>query len=119
MRRPRYLDFVCPSCEGKHTRFVETEDDDTPIGEPEICGADLYGNYQVEECGGVLVKVETEFRGYMKMITKGNHDYNDRERERLEKRGDEHWKKHGKDEAVDRERALFKKHGMEGVGGVK
>lgn len=118
MRRPRYLDFTCPTCETAHTRFVETNDDDTPI-EPEVCNENSQ-NYDGVTCGGVLVQNEmAAFQGYTKVITRGNHDYNDRERERLEKRGDEHWKKHGKDEAIDRERALFKKMGMAGTGGVR
>lgn len=117
MRRPRYLDFKCPTCETTHTRFVETNDDDTPL-EPEVCNENS-NNYDGVTCDGVLVPVDTVFNGYMKTITKGNHDFSERERERLEKRADEHWKREGKDEAIARERAMLKKNGMEGAGGVR
>ena len=117
MRRPRYLDFICLTCETKHTRFVETNDDDTPL-EPEVCNENSQ-NYDGVTCDGVLMQVETTFEGYMKCITKGNHDFSERERERLEKRADDHWKKEGRDEAIARERAMLKKNGMEGAGGVK
>lgn len=118
MKRPRYIDMKCPTCETTHTRFVETNDDDTLYGEPEVCGADSVGS-EVMGCAGELVPVDTVFVGYMKTITKGNHDFNERERERLEKRGDEHWKREGRHEAIERERAMLKKNGMEGTGGVR
>jgi hypothetical protein len=121
MRRPRYLDLTCPTCRMQHTRFVETNDDNTLL-EPEVCGANSE-NYDGVECDGVLTvnEMHTEAgHGYMKTITKGNHDFNDRERERLEKRSDHHWKHMGgRDEAIERERAMLKKNGMEGTGGVK
>jgi len=130
MRRPRHLDFKCPTCEMPHTRLVETNDDDTPL-EAEVCMApvgignelDGYtrkpGDDGYAGCAGVLMPIDTVFLGYMKTITKGNHDFNDRERERLEKRGDDHWKREGRHEAIERERAMLKKNGMEGTGGVK
>jgi len=117
MKRPRYIDFKCPTCETPHTRFVETNDDDTPL-EPEVCNENSM-NYDGVTCEGVLTPVDTVFVGYMKTITKGNHDFNERERERLEKRGDEHWKREGRHEAIERERAMLKKNGMEGTGGVR
>ncbi len=122
MRRPRYLDFVCPACETRHTRFVETNDDDTPL-EPEVCNTTgafvIDGDGEIETCDGVLTQVDTTFDGYMKCITKGNHDFSERERARLEKRADDHWRKQGKDEAIARERAILRKNGMDGAGGVK
>jgi hypothetical protein len=126
MRRPRYIDFICPTCETKHTRFVETNDDDTPLTAnddgpiaPEVCHENSM-NYDGVTCDGVLVqRNETIFQGYMKTIVKGSHDFNERERERLEKRGDEHWKREGRHEAIERERAMLKKNGMEGTGGVR
>lgn len=126
MRRPRYIDFICPTCETKHTRFVETNDDDTPLTEnddgpipPEVCNENSM-NYDGVTCDGILVQQsDTMFNGYMKTITKGNHDYNERERARLEKRGDDHWRREGRHEAIERERAMLKKNGMEGTGGVR
>lgn len=142
MRRPRYIDFQCPGCGMSHTRFVETNDDDTPLAEnddgpipPEVCGAYLGGmsssgiNTKTGEvtsesfdlkCAGILVQArDTMFQGYMKTIVKGSHDFNERERARLEKRSDDHWRRQGRDEAIERERAMLKKNGMEGAGGVR
>lgn len=45
-----------------------------------------------------------------KTIVKGNSDYNERERARLEKRSDEHWHREGRDEAIERSRAQMKKY---------
>lgn len=130
MRRPRYLDFVCTTCKATCTRFVETNDDDTPLdqqrcdaklGEMTPDGPSVYDAARpdmVAECQGPLIQNEMAvFQGYMKTITKGNHDFNERERERLEKRGEEHWHREGKHEAIERERAMLKRNGM--YGGVR
>jgi rubrerythrin len=130
MRRPRYLDFDCPSCGCAQERFVETNDDGTPI-EPQRCDAAITSAqippeklaiYNIESetfvCNGVLVPREVAGVGCMQTINKHNSDYNERERERLEKRSDAHFRKHGRDEAIERERAVLKKNGMEGAGGV-
>lgn len=120
MKRPRYKDFTCPTCETICTRFVETNDDETLYGEPEVCGADTSDETGMSTCAVQLVMVDMAvFKGYMKTITKGNHDFSERERERLEKRGDDHWKKEGRHEAIERERSMLKKNGMDGAGGVR
>jgi hypothetical protein len=116
MRQYRYVDFDCPVCESSHTRFVCF---DTDVGLPveqETCDENSR-QYDGVTCDGVLVPREMAGVGYMQPINKNNSDFNERERTRLEKRQDEHWKRQGRDEAVDRERALMKKHGA--VGGVK
>ena len=122
MRRPRYLDFTCPACETKYTRFVETNDDDTPLAAEFCSNPELFPADDAQPpgyCRAQLASVDTVFVGYMKTITKGNHDYNERERERLEKRGDDHWKREGRHEAIERERIMLRKNGMDGAGGVK
>jgi|GEM_PF-5672560 len=132
MRRPRRHDFACPTCGTTSTRLVETNDDDTSL-EPEVCrqvlvaydmalvdGVPTSTEISRTTCDGILTQNgNTVFTGYMKVITKGNGDFVDRERERLEKRQDEHWKKEGVHEAIETERSLFKKHGMEGSGGMR
>jgi hypothetical protein len=140
VRQLRYIDYVCPVCEAVSTRFVyydtdacEVVDDEqrceVPLGEmiteetadgprtyPSVYDADSPN--VVAACRGVLVPREmTTFGGYMKTIARGNGDFADRERARLERRSEDHWRRQGRDEAIDRERALFKRHGM--VGGVK
>lgn len=125
MRRPRYLDLVCPVCETRHERFCETNDDNTPI-DPEVCNKTHDG---VMTCDGVLV---FDFAGNAPLMAplagkdvKTNLDDAQRQRERLEKRSSEHFFRNrggaegGRDEAIERERSMLKKNGMEGAGGVK
>ena len=110
MKRPRYLDFTCPACGHTEERFVETNDDGTPC-EEQVCSLTI-------NCMKTMVPQELA-APLLKTIVKGNHDYNERERERLEKRGDDHWRREGRHEAIERERTMLKKNGMEGAGGVK
>lgn len=131
MRQLRYVDFDCPACGASCTRFVYFDTElQQPCGEDEAqyCREPLSDAVAAAEsepggpCGTVcderLVTREMSGVGYMKTINKNNSDFNERERERLEKRQDHHWKHMGgRDEAIDRERAFMKKQGA--VGGVK
>lgn len=133
MKQYRYIDFDCPTCGTEETRFVNFDTDTRQPTDPETCGAwrgVISGagiNYKTREpvtlpqqdikCDGVLVPREMSGIGYMKPINKNNSDFNERERERLEKRSNDHWIRQGRDEAIDRERAMLKKNGM--IGGVK
>lgn len=114
MKQYRNIDFDCPSCAAACTRFVHFDTETRLPVDPEVCGSELYGR---AECEGALVPREMCGVGYMKTIVKGNDDFNERERARLEKRQDDHWRRQGRDEAIDRERALMKKQGA--IGGVK
>lgn len=134
MRQLRYIDYDCPDCEAVHTRFVYFDTENRKPLEDEVCGA-LRGFVSASgfnlktmdpvhmpvtelKCEGALVPREmSDFCGYVGGISKNNSDFNERERARLEKRQDDHWKKRGRDEAIDRERAYLKKHGA--VGGVR
>lgn len=120
MRQLRYVDHDCPSCGASCTRLVYFDTElERPDDQDEICGhvLDSDDTGYVVECQVVLVPREMSGVGYMKTISKQNSDFNERERERLEKRSDDHWRRQGRDEAIDRERAMLKKNGM--VGGVK
>jgi hypothetical protein len=135
VRQLRYIDHECPSCGAISTRFVYYDTElERPDDEPQVCGefrgVVSGGGFNINTmepvtfssrditCAGVLAPSEmTEFGGYMKTIARGNGDFADRERARLERRSEDHWRRQGRDEAIDRERALFKRHGM--VGGVK
>lgn len=121
MKRPRQIDFECPGCGHRDSRFIETNDDNTPC-EPQVCAEKLTAEgdgitLTSDCCGTLLQQVDGTFTGYMKTIVKGSHDFNERERERLEKRAEDHWKRQGRDEAIATERAYLKKHGA--VGGVR
>lgn len=61
------------------------------------------------ECGH-LMYLEMGY-GYAKLIVRGNHDYSQRERERLTRRSDEHFKREGRDEAIERQRMQLKREG--------
>lgn len=120
MRQLRYIDYDCPSCDAICTRFVYFDTETHKPLEEETCQAIIYEDVDggPEWCGGVLVPRDmAEFRGYVQGINKNNSDYNERERTRLEKRQDDHWKRQGRDEAIDRERAFLKKQGA--IGGVR
>lgn len=125
MRRPRYLDMVCPSCGDRCERFCETNDDGTPL-DPEICTVyvgDEDATNPTLRCGGVLA---VDDGGNAPLVAplagkdvKNNLDDAARQRERLTKRSSEHFhKKGGRDEAIERERAMLRKNGMGGAGGV-
>jgi len=116
MRQLRNIDYDCPKCSATHTRFVYFDTDAHKPLEEEVCNENQL-DYEGTTCDGVLVPREMCGIGYMKTIVKGNSDFNERERARLEKRQDDHWKRQGRDEAIDRERAFLKKHNA--VGGVR
>lgn len=122
MKQLRYVDYDCPICAATYTRFVYFDTEVHAPVEQEICGAAVVNMFTEEAgpsitCAGVLVPREMSGVGYMKPINKNNSDFNERERARLEKRQDAHWKRQGRDEAIDRERSFLKKMGA--VGGVK
>lgn len=113
MIQTRYVDYDCPACEASCTRHVYFDTEAHAPTEQEICGLNLE-DYEGTTCDGVLVAREMAGVGYVKTIVKGNDDFNERERARLEKRQDEHWRRQGRDEAIDRERAFLKKQGAHG-----
>lgn len=45
-------------------------------------------------------------------IVRGNHDFSERQNERLYKRSSEHYRKEGRDEAIELQRAQFKRDGL-------
>lgn len=126
MRQLRYVDFDCPTCGAVCTRFVyfDTELSRPYDDEAEYCREPIgttravaLGESEDTFCDERLSPRELSGVGYMKTISRGDSDFNERERARLTKRADDHWKRQGKDEAIDRERAFLKKQGA--VGGVK
>lgn len=118
MRQLRYIDYDCPDCEAVHTRFVYFDTETRKPIEEEICNAETFDDMRTVTCYQVLIPREiSEFRGYVGGISKNNSDFNERERARLEKRQDDHWKRQGRDDAIDREKSFLKKHGA--VGGVR
>jgi hypothetical protein len=99
MKRPRYIDFVCPVCHCKETRFVETNDDGSVI-EAQTCKVTIDDELKIT-CFAVMEAQEIGV-GYVQTINKRNSDFAERQRERLEKRSTEHWLKKGRHEAADR-----------------
>lgn len=120
MKRPRYLDFECPSCGCVEERFVETEDDGTPC-ETQTCMNELWGEGDAPPalgyCGNTMTIREiglTLMAPLSGKDVKTNLDDATRQRERLEKRQDDHWKRRGRDEAIETERAFLKKMNVDG-----
>lgn len=101
--RFQYRDFVCPRCGEQEEHLYEVD-----LGEEILCSSCASDGevtaMQPLETGGV---------GYLKTIAKGNSDYNERERERLEKRAAEHWEKKGRSEAMEKEHSLFERYSKE------
>ena len=105
----KYYNYECPSCGNFEERMVESMDseevclevvaDDEGVGE-------LMPDGQ-RQCGHLMERRPSAVR--MNTIVRGNHDYSERERERLTKRSNEHFQTKGKDEARDREREQMKK----------
>lgn len=65
---------------------------------------------QCERCGAAATRCPSTVLG--KTIVRGNSDYAERERARLTKRSNDHFRRQGKDEAIERERAQFKREGI-------
>ncbi len=120
MAKYRYIDFECESCGHREERFLHFEGEEPPEqrcqkpdftreAEPEekvFCSLQTGATWVL--CNGVMREMDACAR--IKTIVKGNHDYNERERARLEKRSHEHFLRKGRDEAVDRERMLTNKY---------
>jgi len=128
MRQLRYIDYDCSNCRNSCTRFVYFDtktrrpDDneqrcDHPLGEMMPDGPSVYDTDapdKVALCQGPLVPREMSGVGYMKTISECNSDFNERQRSRLEKRQDAHWKREGMDSAIETERSFLKKMGVDG-----
>lgn len=112
MKRPRYIDFLCQFCGHKEERFVETNDDGSVI-EEQRCNAIVPTTLHEDgedPCGGLMEANEFGVGGYAQTINRSNSDFNERQRERLEKRSREHWDKVGKHEARAKQDALLKRY---------
>jgi hypothetical protein len=123
MKRPRYKDFECTSCGYREERFVETEDDDSLCEEQRCTHVDTSPETTNGICDQpmiVLILASAPLAAPLAgKDVKTNLDDAARQRERLEKRGDDHWKREGRHEAIERERAMLAKNGMGGAGGVR
>ncbi len=127
MKQYRNRDFECPACGATSTRFVLYDTEVCAPVEPEVCGQELVGYDMDMKCGdgdspagppvacqGVLTHQQMCGVGYMKTIVKGNSDFSERERARLEKRADDHWRRTGRSDAIERERVFLRKQGVDG-----
>ena len=105
----KYYDFECPSCGNIEERMVTSLEEEQvcleEVSDEEGTGELLAGGGR--QCGHVMQHLPSKVR--MNTIVRGNHDYAERERERLTKRSNEHFQTKGKDEARDREREQMKK----------
>jgi hypothetical protein len=95
----KVYDFRCDKCGGvDHDKLINTNDPETYACDRHLA-FESYGT----ACNGRMCRT-VGASGAIVTIVKGNHDYNERERARLEKRSHEHFLKHGRDEAIYRER---------------
>ena len=110
----KVFDFECPTCGNLEERTTD--------GSDEIClemidavvvddSSDVGGGRRC--CNTIMIKL-IGTRSAPKTIVKGNSDFNERERERLTARSNEHWKREGRHEAIERERIQIAKT-MKGI----
>lgn len=102
MSQWKYIDMRCPSCDSRHERLVNKHEP-----EPELCDAKLLDG---RVCAGTLEP--TISAPTLVTIVRGNSDFSERQSARLAKRSDEHFKKEGRDEAIERQRMQFKREGL-------
>lgn len=69
-----------------------------------------------QECGGEteqpFLGAGQNFSTYLKTIVKGNSDFVERQQARLTVRANDHWKKEGHSEAIERQRSQWKREGF-------
>jgi hypothetical protein len=102
-------DYECTRCE----RVFELTTKSAP--ERVVCPSLVFNGAVFVLCAGLANRVISPVR--VKTIVKGNHDFSEREHERLKKRSDEHWKRKGRDEGRDREQSLMAKYAKQGEAG--
>ena len=64
------------------------------------------------ECSGVETAPTNGTGSKPVLIVRGNHDFAERQNRRLYDRSTEHFKREGRDEAIERQRMQFKREGM-------
>ena len=103
----KVFDYECPRCGAREERTVNGDG-------PQVCQAEVQDDIDTKRlllCNAVMTRLVGAGAPPI-TIVKGNSDYKDRERERLETRATDHWNKHGKAEALERVRTKRAKDGL-------
>lgn len=100
----RVFDYRCATCLRVKEYLLET-----PVPETIPCINLLSVKPENISCPGVMSKLPPGTLGIT--IVKGNHDFAQRETERLDKRSHDHFLRKGKEEAIEREKIIKKKAG--------
>jgi hypothetical protein len=116
MSQWKMVDLECATCGHQEERTVHRDclqaSDDRTMAAGETCNAEYADedSRSLSPCGGPMYVVLSAVMGHT--MVRGNSDYNERHRERLEKRSSEHFKKEGRDEAMERQRSQWKREGI-------
>ena len=100
----RISNWICRDCEHVWERKLTPQEQDAAAR-----GED---NEMCSECGSIHVEEYVGTLAPPKVIVETNHDFSDRQRQRLYERSSAHFKKEGREEAIERQRAQFKREGM-------
>jgi len=92
----RMIEFLCSSCNLRFEFLAQ--------GEEEIAATER----PCKQCGSVAERVISA--PGLRLINRNNSDFFERHKPRMRKRSHDHFMKHGRDEAIDRERAQLKKY---------
>ncbi len=101
----RITNWICRDCE-KEGRWNVWEMKQTPqeVEENAPCQCDVCDSFNTEEYVGTMAPP--------KVIVEGNHDFSERQHRRLYERSSEHFRKEGRDEAIERQREQFRREGL-------
>lgn len=76
------------------------------------CAKDMEKNFGPTLYGQSWNTERTYETGAIETIVRGNSDYSERQGERLAKRSRDHFRREGHEEAIERQRAQFKREGL-------
>lgn len=101
----KIIGWICRDCEGRGEWSVwERRLTPSEVEANEPCRCEKCESFNTEEYVGTMAPP--------KVIVEGNHDFAARQRDRLYARSSEHFKREGREEAIERQRAQFKREGM-------
>lgn len=102
-------DHQCYSCEHQWEETLGSVEDHQPtidVGSGQLIGRCC------PNCGRFNTRPTDGTVAAPKLVVRGNHDFADRQAKRLYERSNEHYKREGKDEAIERQRDVFRREGM-------
>lgn len=108
----KVYDYECTKCGHYEERTVKSDEADAQkcTNENYNCGHSCVCTSCPNQCDGDMTRLMCA--PLPAPINQANSDFSDRQRDRLEKRSTEHFKREGRDEAIERQRAQWKREGI-------